>query len=216
MYNDNIFPKNKQTQNNILKYSYSHNYLLECQKIFSSSQFDDSNHSLPSLSEEKTSFAQFLANEKYSLKFFRSFKKPRKINEKKKLIRNFHLLSFNVPKKYYLPSNNSKIFEKKTTFTCLTHAANVPSSILSDKSGVQKLKPITGFASQNKIDVINFNKKKGLRCVERHISYMNNEQTKAALCFILQLNSYFNQKILSLKKESNKINEYYVPSKRVY
>jgi len=60
------------------------------------------------------------------------------------------------------------------------------------------------------------NNNRHVRHVKREISHTNNDQKKAALCFILQLNTYFNQKLLTLQKESNQINEYYVQSKKVY
>jgi hypothetical protein len=46
--------------------------------------------------------------------------------------------------------------------------------------------------------------------VEPHVNYMNNEQKKAARCFILQLNTYINQKVLSSRKQPD------IQSEKVY
>jgi hypothetical protein len=220
MYKDSIFRHNTQAQKNVLKQSPSNNYLLDHQKLSSLSKTYDSIHSLPILFKEKTSFAQFIADEKYNLQFFHSFKETGKIinkqKEKKKLIRNFHLLSVDMPKKCYSPLNDWIIFDDKKTSSCVTHSSNFARRVRLNTASATKTKPINDTLSHKWIDIADINRKRRMRCIERHISYMNNEQTKAAICFILQLNTYFNQKPLSLQKESNKINKDYVESKKVY
>lgn len=128
MYSDNIFTHDDQIHKNLPKKSYSNNYLLNHQKFSSLSKNYDSIHSLPILLKKNTSFAQFIAEEKYNLQFFHSFKRVQKITDKqkakKKQIRNFHLLPFNIPKNYYSTLNNSKIFYDEKVITRATHSSN--------------------------------------------------------------------------------------------
>jgi hypothetical protein len=219
MYSDNIFTEDDQIRKNLPKKSYSNNYLLSHQKFSSLSKNYDSTHSLPILLKKNTSFAQFIADETYNLQFFHSFKEVRKITdkekEKKKQIRNFHILPFNIPNSYYSTLNNSKIlFYDEKVLTCVTHSSNFA---LNTSMSLNRTRRKKRFICAHKmIGIVDINRNRHRRYVKREITYTKNEQKKDALCFILQLNTYFNQKLLTLQRESNKINEYYVQSKKVY
>jgi hypothetical protein len=196
-----------------LRQSYSISYILNHQNLSSIPENYNSTHSLPIKFEEKPSFAQFIAEEKQNLRFFPSFRQKNKIisNEKnkKKLMRNFYFLPSKIPNNYHLAMNNSKIFNnEKPTTTCVTHSSNFSLSTSSNNT-----KSMTENLKHKPIGIINMNQKRRIHCVERHINYMNDDQTKAAVCFILQLNTYINQRILSLQK---KYNEYCVQSKKVW
>jgi hypothetical protein len=201
------------------KQSYSHNCLLNHQNFAYLSKHDNSTHSLPILLDEHTSFAQFIAEEKYGLQFFPSFRKTiANEKNKKKLIENFDFLSYDVRNNYYSLMNCLKAyndFDDGKTAVCASHSSKFSLSASSSKSSTKKTKSVSTNLARVVIGIININRKRRMRCIERHISYMNNAQTKAALCFIRQLNSYINQKNLPSQKEYSESNENYVQSKKV-
>ncbi len=208
-----------EAQKYLLKQAHSHIDLLGHQKFSPLSKKYGSTRPLPILLKEKTSFAQFITDEKYKLQVFRLLKERKivdKQKDKKKLIRNFYLLPFDMLNNNYLTLNNSKILDDEKTPTYVIHSSNFAFSRLPNRTIAKNAKPIKDILAHKAIGIIDINRKRCMLCVERHINYMNNEQRKAALRFLLQLNTYFNQKMLPLQNESNKMNEDYVQSKKVY
>jgi hypothetical protein len=215
MYRSNIFGVTNQAQKNPLKeQSYSNDNIFDQQNFSFLSRANESTNSLPNLLRKKISFAQFISDEKYNLQFFHSFKELREItnkrNEKKKLIRNFHSLPYNVSNNFYLASTDVKVINNDKISTSMCQSSNSAFSILSTASIPKKTQYISNILAYQPIDINNINKKRRMRRVEPHVNYMNNEQKKAARCFILQLNSYINQKALSSRKQSD------IQSEKVY
>jgi hypothetical protein len=210
MYSDNIFAENDQVQKNVLKQLYSNNHLSDHQTFSVLSKTHHSTHSLPIVLEEKSSFTQFLADEKCNLQFFHSFKETGQIinreKNEKKLIRNFDFLSVNMP-------NDSTIEDggdEKVPTICVIHSSNAALSTSLNTISAKNTKLMTSNIAHKTLYVMDINKKRRVHCVERPISYITNEQTKATLCFILQLNTYINS-----EKDFNKMNESYIQSKKV-
>jgi hypothetical protein len=212
MYSDNILVDNNKLRKNLPKQSYSSNCLLNHKNYTLLSKHNISTHSLPISPEKHTSFARFIAEEKYNLQFFPSFRKTRKIidneKDKKKLIRNFNLLLYNMQNNYYSSLKSPTIFyngdDEKTT-VCASHSSNISLSTLSNISSTKKTKLTSTTLTHQAIGILNINKKRHIRCIERHIRYMSHDQAKSALCFILQLNSYINQDISPVRKKVQRL-----------
>lgn len=125
------------------------------------------------------SFAQFLAKEKRNLRCFPSFEKTNTAKAKRcnqnHLEKNNHSSSYNL--------SNTAYDEATVTI--------IPTLQMNETQSMQKAQSI-----------IDTNGEKCIHCVERHISYMNDSQTKAAICLVRQLNMYMSQKDLRSKKVS--------------
>jgi len=180
-------------KNTILRQSYSNSCVLNHQNFSFISEYYNSTHSLPLLFEEKASFAQIIAEEKNNLQFFPSFRKTNDIirNEKgkKKLMRNFYFLPYNIPNNSFLATNNIKISDDEKIKTCMIHSSNFAINTSSDIFRTKRTKSMIRNLRHQAIGIANTNRQRRMYCVERHINYMSHDQTKAALCFILQLNT---------------------------
>jgi len=170
MYRSNIFPSTNQAQKNTLKkQSYFNDNIFDHQKFPYLSRIKDSTNSLPSLLGRKTSFTQLISDKKHNLQFPHSFKETREItdnrNDKKKLIRNFHSLPYNVPDNYYLAFPSMKMIYDKKARASMTHSANVAVSTLSTVSTAKRTPYIRNILAHKPIGINNINKKRRLRCV---------------------------------------------------
>jgi hypothetical protein len=139
MYRSNIFGVTNQAQKDPLKeQSYSNDNIFDQQNFPFLSRVNESTNSLPNSLRKKISFAQFISNEKYNLQFFHSFKEPREItnkrNEKKKLIRNFHSLPYNVSNNFYLAWTDVKVINNDKIGAYMCHSSNSAFSILPTAS----------------------------------------------------------------------------------
>ena len=186
-----------------VKQTYSNNYLSDHHQFSSESKKYNSMYSLPSLVKEKMSFTQFIAKEKYNLQFFHSFKQKQGITDKEKVIRKRHTLSHTKSRNDYTPTITRKQFHKEKSSKYITHdSSDFAISESLESSSTKKTKHMSNLLTHKTIDIITTNKLTQMYCVERHMSYMNDKQTKSALCFILQFKYLYPSKNVIFTKRS--------------
>ncbi|CAF0960094.1 unnamed protein product [Adineta ricciae] len=127
-------------------------------------------------------FAQFLAQEKRNLRCFPSFEKTNTAKTKRwnynHLDKNDHPLSYNL--------SNAAYDEATVTI--------IPALQMNETQS------ISNNSMQKTQSIIDTSGEKCMHCVEHNIGYINDSQTKAAICLVRQLNMYMNQNDLRSKK----------------